>query len=459
MMGVDPRRFGPYATRGYLKEKNEEAYANVFSMHYPDEERHAARPLKTTPCYDRMKDLGAVFGSIYGWERPNWFAPEGYGLKVADLDRPDVLMNKNYGAVDENGEVKELWSFRRSNYFEHVGNECKNVMENVGILDMSAFAKCFVSGPGARDWLDGLMANRIPKAIGRVNLCHMLNPMGGVRAEFTIYKMAEDRYYLVSAGAFERHDHDYLKKALPKDGSVTLHANTEGFGVLVVAGPRSRDVMQKLTDEDISNENFKWLTGRPASIAHAESHLLRVNFVGELGFEIHHPIAMQNVIFDAVMEAGAEFGIKPFGIRAMDCMRLEKSYRLIPREMSIEYSAYESGLHRFVHPNKGDFIGRDALVERHAKGDNWTFVTMEVHGVTDVDARGSEAIYQGDKLIGRATSGGYGWRLDKSLALAMVEPDLAELGTELEILILGERYKVTVIEESPYDPENVNLRA
>ncbi|MCC2110863.1 MAG: aminomethyltransferase family protein, partial [Hyphomicrobiales bacterium] len=174
---------------------------------------------------------------------------------------------------------------------------------------------------------------------------------------------------------------------------------------------------------------------------------------------LHHPIEMQNTIFDLLMEAGAEFDIKPFGIRAMDSLRLEKSYRLIPRELSIEYSAFESGLDRFVHPNKGEFIGRDALVAWREKGFKWRFVTMEVHDITDADARGSEPIYKDGKLAGRATSGGYGWRLGKSLALAMVHTDLGDIGTELEIKILGQMHRATVIEESPFDPENARLRA
>jgi dimethylglycine dehydrogenase len=189
------------------------------------------------------------------------------------------------------------------------------------------------------------------------------------------------------------------------------------------------------------------------------AHALRVNFVGELGWELHHPIEMQNTIFDAVMEAGAEHGIKPFGIRAMTAMAIEKSYRLIPRELSIEYTAYESGLDRFVHPNKGEFIGRDALVQAHADGDRWKYVTMEVHGVSDADPRGNEPVWNGDELVGRATSGAYGWRVGKSLALAMVRPEHGADGAELEIQILGERYKATVIPESPYDPENARLRA
>ena len=458
MMGVDPRRFGPYATRGYLKEKNEEAYANVFTVHYPDEERAAARPLKTAPSYERLKALGGVFGSVYGWERANWFAPEGYQIDPAELGTGDVLLSHNHAPPLADGRIVEKWSFRRSNYFEHVGNEVKNVAENVGLLDMSAFAKCYVSGPGAEAWLNSIFANSIPKRDGRLALCHLLTTKGGVRSEYTVYRRPNG-FYLVSAGAFERHDHDVLNKLLPKDGSVSMHPVTTQWGVLVLAGPRSRDVLAKVTDADLSNAAFPWLSGQEVSIGRARCHALRVNFVGELGWELHHPIETQNAIFDAVMEAGAEFGIKPFGIRAMDAMRLEKSYRLIPRELSIEYSAYESALDRFIKPNKGDFLGREGLAAWEAAGRSWRFATMEVGDIEDADPRGNEPIYEDGELVGRATSGGYGWRLGKSIALAMVRPELAEIGQQLEISILGKRYPATVIEESPFDPNNERLRA
>jgi dimethylglycine dehydrogenase len=459
MMGVDPRRFGPYATRGYLRTKNEEAYANVFTVHYPDEERAAARPLKRAPCYDRMKALGAVFGSVYGWERPNWFAPEGYALSGRDLDKPDVLLNENHPPAAAGEKPRERWSFRRSNYFDIVGGECRNVHENVGLLDMSAFAKYEVSGPGAEAWLDGLVANRIPKGVGRIALAHMLSKNGGVRSEFTIYREGREKFYLVGAGAFERHDWDYLWRSVPKDGSVTLQKVTTQYGVLVLAGPRSRELLQTLTDTDLSNKSFPWLTGKFINVGVAQARALRVNFVGELGWELHHPIEMQNTIFDLVMDAGRPLGIRPFGIRAMDSMRLEKSYRLIPRELSIEYAALESGLDRFVHPNKGDFLGRDALVRRQQEGFRNAFVTMRVDGATDKDARGSEPIYVGGELIGRCTSGGYGWRLGQSLALGMVAPEFAGIGTELDVAILGERHRAVVVEESPFDPQNERLRA
>ena len=461
MMGVDPRRFGPHATRGYLKAKNEEAYANVFTPHYPDEERSAARPLKRTPCYDRMKDLGAVFGSVYGWERPGWFAPKGYALTEQEINSPDVLTNHNYAPPTDDGRIVEKWSFRRSNYFNFVGEECRNVMESVGLQDMSAFAKMEVSGPGARDWLESILANKIPKKMGRVALCHMLTPRGGVRAEFTVYESAPGRFYLVSAGAYERHDHDYLRKLCPTDGSVRLNAITTRFGVLVLAGPNSRKVLQKLTDTDLSSQAFPWLSGKEISVGTTTAHALRVNFVGELGWEFHHPIESQVALFDHLVEAGKEFGIRPYGIKAMSALSIEKSYRLVPRELSIEYSAYESGLDRFVHPSKGRFIGRDALVETKQKGLNWNFVTMEVHGVTgtDSDARGSEPLYAKGQLIGRATNGGFGFRVNKSLALGMVKPEFSAPGTELEIKILGRLFGATVIAESPYDPDNAALRS
>ena len=457
MMGVDPRRFGAYAGRGYLIEKNQEAYAKVFTVHYPDEEREAARGLRRAPCYDRMKTLGAVFGTVFGWERPNWFAPPGYSLSDADLARPDVLLNHNHPAADDE-PIREKWSFRRSNYFEHVGAECRNVMENAGLLDMSAFAKCRISGPGAEAWLDGLLTNAIPKKVGRVTLSYLLTTRGGVRSEFTVYKEGRDSYFLVSAGAYERHDHDYLRKAMPRDGSVEIERLTTAMGVLVLAGPKSRDILAKLTDADLSTAAFPWLTGKTISIGIAQVEALRVNFVGELGWEIHHPIEMQNYIFDKLFEAGTEFGLKPFGIKAMDSMRLEKGYKLIPRELSIEYSAYESGLDRFISTKKPDYVGREALLAAHAPGDKWQLVTMAVHGVTDADARGSEAVYQDGTLVGRTTSGGYGWRTSKSLAIAMVPPALALMDAKFEIAILGTRYAATIIEDSPFDPANDRLR-
>ena len=433
MMGVDPRRFGSYATKSYLKEKNEEAYANVFTVHYPDEEREAARPLRTAPCYDRLKAMGAVFGQKFGWERANWFAPEGV-------------------------KAEDHWSFRRSDWFDHVGAEVKNVTENCGLLDMSAFAKCRIEGPGAEAFLEHVIANKLPRKAGRLILAHALAPRGGVHSEFTIMRESEDSFYIVSAGATQRLDHDWLKKHMPADRSVSFTDLTNSMGVLVLAGPKARDVLQKLTRTDLSSAAFPWLSAKQIDVHLAPSLAARVNFVGELGWELHHPIEYQNHIFDALMAAGAEFGLKPFGIRAMDAMRLEKSYRMVGTEMSIEYAAFESGLDRFVQMQKPDFIGREGLQAWQEKGFANSFVTLEIKGTEDRDAIGGNPIYQDGRLVGRATSGGYGFRLGKSLALAMVSPDCAGLGTALEIDILGDRFTAEIIEESPFDPENARLR-
>jgi len=460
--GADPRRFGPYATEGYLIEKNEEAYANVFTMHYPDEERSAARPLKTAPVYDRLKKMGGVFGSVYGWERANWFAPAGYEVPEDQLGvGVDVITNHNHAPPLEDGRIVEKWSFRRSNYFEHVGIEVKNVQQNVGVLDMSPFAKMEVSGPGARDWLESIFANAIPKKRGRIALCHLLTIHGGVKAEFTVYEWAPGRFYLVSAGAYEAYDHDVLRKLAPADGSVRLAQITQKLGVLVLAGPRSRDVLKKLTRTCLENKDFPWLSGKEISVGAATAHALRVNFVGELGWELHHPIEMQNYIFDKLMEAGAELGIRPFGIRAMLSMSVEKSYRLIPREMSIEYNAYESALDRLHRkPVKVLHRARWAARLQAKRSEVELRDARRTKASTEVDARGSEAIYnEAGELVGRATNGTYGWRIGKSIALAMVRPGFADVGTRLQIKILGTVYPAVVVGESPYDPENAALRA
>jgi dimethylglycine dehydrogenase len=457
MMGVDPRRFGPYAGRGYLRQKTEEAYAKVFSVHYPEEERGAARGLKRSPCYDRMAAKGAVFGTVYGWERPGWFAPPGYALTEAELAKTDVLLNENHAAPDADGTIREKWSFRRSNAFPHVGAECRHVHEKVGLLDMSAFAKFEVSGPGAAVWLDSILTNKAPKP-GRVSLSYLLTKRGGVRSEFTVFGMGPSSFYLVSAGALERHDRDYLMKLLPTDGSVRFETVTTQYGVFVLAGPRARALLAKLTETDLSNAAFPWLTGKMISVGAATALAMRVNYVGELGWELHHPIEMQNYLFDLLFEAGAEFDLKPFGIKAMDSLRLEKSYKIIPREMSIEYCVYESGLDRFISLKKGDFLGRAAALTWRDDGLANAFVTLEVLDVTDADARGSEPIYIGHDLVGRTTSGGFGWRVGKSLALAMVRPDLAVIGQALEVTILGERHRAVVIADSPFDPANEALR-
>jgi len=435
MLGVDPRRFGAYTGKRYTVAKNEETYRNVFTIHYPDEERHDARPAKTSPVYDKLDRMGAVWGQRYGWERANWFAPAGVARRDA-------------------------WSFRRSNYFAHVGNECRLMREKAGVIDLTPFTKHEVSGPGAEAWLDSLVANKVPVTTGRIALCHALTNKGGIRSEFTITKLGPDRYYLVSAGAAERYDGDYLHKMLPEDGSVRIANVTASRGTFVVAGPKARAVLAKLTDTSLGNADFSWLSGRVIEAGYAvDVYALRVNFIGELGWELHFPIEYANGLFEAIFAAGREFGIGMVGMRAMESLRIEKSYRMWGSDLTPDYTPFEAGLERFVRMNKGEFIGRAALVRQQAAGIPTRFVTLEVHGVTDADPLGNEPLFAGNTLVGRATAGYYGHVLGKSLALGYVGAQHAAVGTQFGIEILGERRKATVLRDSPWDPDNARLRA
>jgi dimethylglycine dehydrogenase len=415
--------------------KNEETYRDVFTIHFPDEERADARPAKTSPIYDKLERLGAVFGQRYGWERANWFAPPGV-------------------------ERRDVWSFRRTNYFEHVGNECRRLRSGVGVIDLTPFTKHEVSGPGVEAWLDSLVANKVPVKIGRVALCHALTRRGGIRSEFTISKLAEQHYYIVSAGAAERYDGDYLQRHLPGDGSVQLRNITTARGCFVVAGPRSREVLAKLVDVPLDNAAFPWLSSQVLDVGLASDvYLLRVNFVGALGWELHFPIEYAHHLFDAIFAAGAEFGIGMAGMRAMESLRMEKSYRMWGSDLTRDYTPLEAGLDRLVRMNKGEFIGRAALEQQLAAGVPNRFVTLEVHGVTDADPLGNEPLFTGENtMIGRTTSGYYAHVLRKSLAIGYVQSAYAAVGTELGIECLGERKRATVLVDSPYDPQNLELR-
>ena len=433
MLGVEPRRFGDYVSKDYLIDKTEEAYSHVFIIHYPDEEREAGRPLKTAPCYERLKSMGGVFGQKFGWERANWF-------------------------VDGEMEQVDHWSFRRSKWFDAVGKEVVNVTNNVGVLDMTAFAKCRISGKHALKFLDNLLANKIPQKSGQIALCHALNSNGGIHSEFTVLKEKEESYYLVSAGALQRLDHDYIKKYMSQDDDVHYLNLTDEKGVLVLAGPKSRELLERVSDHDFSNEVFPWLSAQEIEIDDCRITAMRVNYVGELGWELHHELNDQNKIFDKLFENGTDLGLKPFGIRAMDSMRFEKSYRMVGTELSIEYSAFESSMDRFIQTDKENFLGKESLLAWQKKNNQSRLVTLEVDEIKNADVLGNNAVTIEGQLIGRATGGNFGYRVNKSLALAMLDIEKAEVGTRCSIDILGEIHPATVIADSPFDPKNERLR-
>ena len=438
MIGVDPRRFG-VVSKNFAKIKNEEAYEHVFINHYPMEERGLGRPAKAPPCYDRLDQAGAVWGARFGWERPNWFAPAGV-------------------------ERKDDYSYRRSNWFAHVGNEVRTMRERVGLMELSSFAKYLVEGPGARAWLDGMVANNVPRKLSRMTLAHALNPSGSVRSEFTILRLPDglygERFYLVGPGAAHDMDWDILTRSAPRDGSVFLQDLTTQLGVFVLAGPQARKVLEKLADADVSNAAFPWLTGRDIPVGYCPNvRALRVNFVGSLGWELHHPIEYQNHLYDALMDAGAEFEIGPVGMRAMDSMRLEKSYRLFGTDLNAENSVLEAGLERFVRFGKNaDFTGRAALLKQKEQGVTNVHCTIEVDA-EDADPFGNEPVYIDGEVAGRGTAGGYGHHVGKSLLLGYVRSDVAEIGRDCEVRVLDQRRAARIVAESPYDPENAALRS
>ncbi len=437
MIGVDPRRFG-VVSKHFARLKNEEAYEHVFVIHYPMEERPACRPAKAPPVYDQLKAAGAVFGQRFGWERPMWFAPEGV-------------------------EPRDVWSFRRSNWFEHVGREVEAMRERVGLMELGSFAKYTVEGPGARSFLNALVANAVPRSIGRINLCHALNPSGSVRSEFTIARLPDglwgERFYLVGPGAGHDYDWDFLTKSMPRDGSVIVQDVTTQMGVFVLAGPHARQVLEKLADADVSNEAFPWLTARDIPVGFCPNvRALRVNFVGSLGWELHHPIEYQRQLFEALLEAGRDLGIAHVGLRAMDSMRLEKSYRLWGTDLNAENSVLEAGLDRFVRLQKGPFTGKEALIRQIEEGIPNRFCTIEIDA-DDADPFGNEPVLMEGQVVGRGTAGGYGHHVRKSLMLGYVKSAFAEIGRDCQVRVLGELRPARIIAESPYDPENRALRA
>ena len=433
LSAADARRYGDYANRYWAHEKIMESYRMMYAIEYPDEIRFAARKAKTTPVYDWLKDKGACFTQTYGWERPAWFAPQGME------------------PVDEN-------SFRRTNWHDPVGRECAAVRERVGVLDLSGFAKFEVSGPGAEAFLNYICANRVPLKTGKIAVTTMLNQRGHVKCDVTVTKMAEERYFIVAAAAVERHDLDWMNKHLPSDSSVTIENMTYRYGTLVIAGPKSREVLSQLTDTDLSTEAFPFGTMQRIFINLSPVMALRIGFTGELGWELYHPTEHQREIYDALMRAGAEHGISDFGLRAMMSLRLEKGYCTLGGELSSERTPLEAGLERFVNFDKGNFLGRQALIQQKEEGIAEQLVLIAVKA-GDADAFGDEPVFHKDDIVGRVTSGGFGHTVQKSLAMAYVKSDLARPGTRFEIMILGERYPAEVVAMPLYDPANEKLKA
>ena len=440
MASLDPKRFGGWMTTEYAARKNEECYDHVFILHHPDEEREAARPLRTAPVYDRQKALGAQFGQVNGWERPIYYGPLN---APADFDH-------------------QARSFRRGGWWQYAVAEARAIRETAGLIDATAFAKHRISGPGATAFLDWFTTNTLPK-VGRINLTYALTPQGTTRTEYTIVRLAEDDYYLVSAGAWHAYDEDFLDNAVMAQegrfGRINEEDVTTKYGVFALAGPASRAILSELIkDADpetaLSNKRFPWLSARQIQLGMCPVNAIRVAYTGELGWELHHPIEMQRYLWEQLLKAGAKHGMKLVGARAQNWLRQEKSYRAFGNELGRDASPLEAALDRFVDLKK-EFQGKAAML---ALGIRSKCCTLLIDGPADTDPWGKEALLLDGVKVGRLTSGGYSVAFGKQIGMGYVRPDLAEVGTRLKVRMNRELWEAVVVEDSPYDPSNARIR-
>jgi len=441
MASLDPKRYGSWMTTEYAARKNEECYEHVYILHHPDEEREACRPLRTAPAYDRQKEQGAQFGCVNGWERPNYYGP---------LDASDSFDH-------------EARSFRRGGWWQYAQDEAKAVREGVGLIDATAFTKHLLKGPGATQFLDWFTCNKLPK-VGRINLTYALTGAGTTRTEYTIVRIAEDEYYLVSAGAWQAYDSDYLQKAVEDKttefGYMSLQDVTSQWGVFAIAGPKSRDVLKEvIKDADpetaLSNKRFPWLSARQIELGMCPVNAIRVAYTGELGWELHHPIEMQRYLWDLLMEAGAKHDMKLVGARAQNWLRQEKSYRAFGNELGRDATPLEADLPRFIDMNK-EFYGK---AELEAIGVRSKCITVLIDGPDDADPWGREALYLEDGTrVGRLTSGGYSVAFNQSIGMGYVRPDVAVEGQKLKVKMQDKLWDAVVTCDSPYDPRNEVIR-
>ena len=435
MAGLDPRRFGGHAPGDYTKAKACQDYEHMYALHLPGEERPAARKARVTPLYDKLAARGAVHTEANGWERPKWFSLDGRA---------------------------EVPGFRHNNVFEVVAEECRAVRERVGLLDLSSFAKFEVTGSGAEAYLNRICANRMARREGGIALAHFLSEAGRIAGEATITRLGtrlgEARYYVLSGAAAESADMDHLSQRIEAGEDVKVTNVTDDWGVLVLAGPRSRALLAKLTEAELSNQAFRWLIGKEIEVAGIALRALRVNYVGELGWELHCPMAQLAELYDALWAAGQAFGLADFGVYAVNSLRIEKAYKGWGAELTNEITMVEADMERFVGYDKEDFLGKAATLKVKQAGVTTRLVYFEV-AAGDCDVHGGEPVLADGRVAGVTTSGGYGHATGKSLGFAYVEPGLAAPGSAFEIDLLGAPRAAKVLAEPAYDPRNERLRA
>jgi dimethylglycine dehydrogenase len=441
MASLDPKRYGNWMTTEYAARKNEECYNHVFILHHPDEEREACRPLRTAPAYERQLKMGAQMGQVNGWERPNYYGP---------VDAP--------ANFDHDGR-----SFRRGTWWPYAVEEAKAVRNTVGIIDAAAFTKHLVRGPGATAFLDHFTCNKLPN-VGRINLTYALTNHGTTRTEYTIVRLKEHEYYLISAGAWTAYDADFLMKSAEDfmaagGGYIDIHDITTQWGVYALAGPNSRALLNDIVkDADpstvLSNKRFPWLSYRDIELGMCPVRAVRVAYTGELGWELHYPIEFGRYLWDLIWSVGEKHGLKGVGARAQNWLRQEKSYRAFGNELGRDATPLEADLPRFVDLSK-EFNGKAKMVETGIRS---KCCTLLIDGPDDADPWGKEALLLNGEKVGRLTSGGYSVAFGKQIGMGYVRPELAVPGTKLKVKMLRQEWDAVVVEDSPFDPTNARIR-
>lgn len=428
MAEFDPRRFGRFADKAYVRDKVFLDYRLTFTTRRPGEEEMAGRPSKTSPLHEKLRAQGCVHTETFGWERPKWFSLDGR---------------------------EEHYGYRRNNVFEVVRAEVAAVQDRVGILDLTGFAKYDISGPQAEPFLNRICANQVPRKVGGIALVHTLSTNGRILGEMTISRLADDRFYALSAAAAELRDQDLLTGNVLGGESVRIENVSEQLGVLVVSGPKSRELLSLLTSADLSNPAFRWLSARNIEVAGHPVRALRVSYVGELGWELHVPMASLAALYDALWEHGAQFGIANYGLYAVNSMRMEKGYKAWSSELTNELNMLEADMARFIDFKKADFVGKAATLAQAS----WPLkIVYAAVDADDADVRGGEPVLVGERCIGVTTSGAYGHRVKQSLAFACVPLEFSVSDSHFDVLIQGERRRATVLAGPVYDPDNLRMR-
>jgi len=426
---VDPRRFTSHATVEFCALKAVEDYQNEFRFHLPHEFRPAGRPLKTTPLTPVLAAEGAEFGVVNGWERMAYIKPST--------------------------DFHETHGFRFNETFDVVGQEVRAVQTGVGLTEVNGFNRFEITGPGAKDWLDTMFCGRMTRKTGKVGLGYLLNHDGNIKGEATLAHLDDDTTWYGSAAASEYHDMDWLTAHMPKDGSVAIRSLTNEHTILVMAGPRSRDVLSAVSRGDWSAAAFPWLSVRRAFIGIVPAVVMSVSFSGELAYEIHIPNAQLHQAYLSLRKAGAAHGLRLFGSHAVESMRLEKGYRHWKADLVTEFTPFESNLDRFVKLDKPDFVGKAALLKATPRK---AFVSL-VLDCRHAPAHGGDSILADGKVVGTVTSGAWGYRVDKNIAMGFVDRDAAALGTKLIVEVIGAPVAATVVPDTLYDPDYALVRS